>query len=195
MLYPIPAVLVTTKGSEGRANVCTVAWAGTICSNPAMLSISLRPSRLSYTYVKETGVFGVNLTTRDLVFATDYCGVKSGRDVDKFEDLHLETEPGDKIDCPLLKASPVNLECRVKEEIPLGTHTMFLAEVEAVHVDDTYCDEKGSFELSQAHPIVYSHGAYLETGRCLGTFGFSVRKKAKAGAKRSGYHTRRRKSD
>lgn len=179
MLYPLPAVLVTTKGREGGEDVCTVAWTGTICSNPAMLSISLRPSRLSYTYVKETGVFGVNLTTKDLVFATDYCGVKSGRDVDKFADLGLKKEAGTKIDCPLLAASPVNLECRVTQEIPLGTHTMFLAEVVAVHADDAYVDENGAFELTRAHPIVYSHGAYLETGKTLGTFGFSVRKKPK----------------
>ncbi len=179
MLYPLPAVLVTTKGSNGQRDVCTVAWTGTVCSNPAMVSVSLRPSRLSYTYLKETGVFGINITTKDLVFATDYCGVRSGRDVDKFEVLHLMTEEAQKIDCPLLKASPVNLECRVTQEIPLGTHTMFLAEVLCVHADDAYCDENGAFELSRAHPIVYSHGAYLETGKCLGTFGFSVRKKSR----------------
>lgn len=180
MLYPLPAVLVTTRNREGKDDICTVAWAGTICSDPAMLSISLRKSRLSYAYVRETGVFVVNLTTEALAHATDFCGVRSGRDVDKFEAEHLEREEASHISCSMVAESPVNIECRVTEMKNLGSHTMFLAEVLAVHVDDRYMDENGKFDLSLARPIVYSHGEYLATGRKLGTFGYSVRKKKRA---------------
>ena len=176
MLYPLPAVLVTTRSAEGKNNICTVAWAGTICSDPAMVSISLRPSRLSWTYLKETGVFGINLTTEDLARACDYCGVKSGRDTDKFAACRLTVEEAEKISCPLVAESPVSIECRVKDEIPCGSHTMFTAEVLAVHADRSCLDEKGAFRLERAHPIVYSHGAYFGLGKKLGTFGFSVKK-------------------
>lgn len=176
MLYPLPVVMVSVADKEGNPNIITVAWAGTICSNPPMVSISVRPERYSYHMLKETGEFVLNLTTKDLVFATDYCGVKSGRDVDKFKEMNLTALPADKVKAPLIAESPVNLECKVTEVIPLGSHDMFLAEVVAVHVDDKYMDEKGKFHLEQAEPIVYSHGAYLETGKQLGTFGYSVRK-------------------
>ena len=177
MLYPLPAVLVTTRNREGKDDICTVAWAGTICSDPAMLSISLRKSRLSYEYVRETGVFVVNLTTEALAHATDFCGVRSGRDIDKFEAEHLEREEASHISCAMVAESPVNIECRVTEIKDLGSHTMFLAEVLAVHVDDRYMDENGKFDLSLARPIVYSHGEYLTTGKKLGTFGYRLRKK------------------
>lgn len=176
MLYPLPVVMVSVADKAGNYNIITIAWAGTICSNPPMVSISVRPERYSYDIIKETGEFVINLTTKDLTYATDYCGVKSGRDVDKFKEMNLTALPGDKVKAPLIAQSPVNLECKVTEVIPLGSHDMFLAEVVAVHVDDKYMDEKGKFHLEQAEPIVYSHGAYLETGKQMGTFGYSVKK-------------------
>lgn len=176
MLYPLPVVMVSVADKAGNNNIITIAWAGTICSNPPMVSISVRPERHSYEMIKETGEFVINLTTKDLVYATDYCGVKSGRDVDKFKEMKLTPIQGDKVKAPLIAESPVNLECKVTEVIPLGSHDMFLAEVVSVHVDDKYMDEKGKFHLEQAEPIVYSHGAYLETGKQLGTFGYSVKK-------------------
>ncbi len=176
MLYPLPVVMVSVADKAGNNNIITIAWAGTICSNPPMVSISVRPERHSYGMIKETGEFVINLTTKDLVYATDYCGVKSGRDVDKFKEMNLTPIQGDKVKAPLIAESPVNLECKVTEVISLGSHDMFLAEVVSVHVDDKYMDEKGKFHLEQAEPIVYSHGAYLETGKQLGTFGYSVKK-------------------
>lgn len=176
MLYPLPVVMVSVADKAGNHNIITIAWAGTICSNPPMVSISVRPERHSYKMLKETGEFVINLTTKDLVYATDYCGVKSGRDVDKFKEMNLTALPGEKVKAPLIAESPVNLECKVTEVIPLGSHDMFLAEVVAVHVDDKYMDKGGKFHLEQAEPIVYSHGAYLETGKQLGTFGYSVKK-------------------
>ena len=184
MLYPLPAVLVTTRSREGKDNVCTVAWTGTVSSDPVMVSISLRPSRLSYTYLKETGVFVIHLTTEKLLFATDFCGVRSGRDLDKFEAMHLTKIPAEKIDCSVIAESPAVLECRVKEEIPLGSHTMFLSEVVCVQADDQYMDEKGRFCLQKAQPVVYSHGEYCAVGKCLGTFGFSVKKGKKGKIRR-----------
>ncbi len=179
MLYPLPAVLVTTRSAEGKDNICTVAWTGTICSDPVMLSISLRESRLSYTYLMETGVFAVNLTTEALVRATDFCGVRSGRDLDKFEAMHLTKRPAEKIDCCVIEESPVSIECRVTETKKLGSHTIFMAEVVSVTADDLYIDENGRFRLDKAQPIVYSHGAYCPVGKPVGRFGFSVRKSKK----------------
>lgn len=177
MLYPLPVVMVSVADREGRANIITVAWAGTICTNPAMVSISVRPERYSYDIIKETGEFVINLTTKDLTFATDYCGVKSGRDVDKFKEMKLTALPASRVKAPLIGESPVNIECRVKEILPLGSHHMFLADVLAVHADEKYMDENHKFHLEKAEPIVYSHGTYFECGRELGTFGYSVRKK------------------
>lgn len=179
MLYPVPAVLITVADKQGNPNIFTVAWAGTVCSDPAMVSISVRPSRYSYHMIEETGEFVVNLTTRDLAFATDYCGVKSGKDLDKFKELGLHTSPADKVGAPLLDESPVNMECRVTKVIPLGTHDMFLAEVVAVHADEKYMDEHGKFSLEKADPIAYSHGTYYTLGEKLGTFGYSVKKRQK----------------
>ena len=176
MLYPLPVVMVSMADKQGNNNIITIAWAGTICTNPPMVSISVRPERHSYPILKETGEFVINLTTKDLVFATDYCGVKSGRDVDKFKEMNLTPIPGDMVKAPLIAESPVNLECKVTEVIPLGSHDMFLAEVVAVHADDKYMDENGKFHLEQAEPIVYSYGADLETGKQLGTFGYSIKK-------------------
>lgn len=176
MLYPLPVVMVSVAGLHGEKNIITVAWAGTICSDPPMVSISVRPERYSYKLLKETGEFVINLTTKDLVYATDYCGVKSGRDIDKFKEMNLTALPGEVVKAPLIAESPVNIECRVTEVKPLGTHDMFMAEVVAVHADEKYMDANHKFHLEYAEPIVYSHGAYLETGKQLGTFGFSVKK-------------------
>ncbi len=176
MLYPLPVVMVSVADKDGKNNIITIAWTGTICSNPPMVSISVRPERYSYDILKETGEFVINLTTKDLTYATDYCGVKSGRDVDKFKEMGLTPLPGKEVKAPLIAESPVNIECKVTQVIPLGSHDMFLAEVVAVHVDEKYMDEKGKFHLDKAEPIAYSHGDYLATGELLGTFGYSVKK-------------------
>ena len=176
MLYPLPVVMVSVADQAGNKNIITIAWAGTVCSNPPMVSISVRPERYSYSMIKETGEFVINLTTEDLTYATDYCGVKSGRDVDKFKEMNLTAIPAQKVKAPLIAESPVSLECKVTQVIPLGSHDMFLAEVVAVHVDEKYMDENGKFHLDSSHPIVYSHGEYLTTGQVLGTFGYSVKK-------------------
>ena len=177
MLYPLPAVMVSVADKKGNHNVITVAWAGTVCTNPPMLSISVRPERHSYGMIKETMEFVINLTTEELAYATDYCGVRSGRDVDKFKEMHLTPERATEVKAPLIKESPVNIECKVKEILELGSHHMFLAEVVAVHVDDKYMNDQNKFELSKAKPLVYSHGEYYGIGKLLGSFGYSVRKK------------------
>lgn len=179
MLYPLPAVMVSVCDQDGKANIITIGWAGTVCTNPPMVSISVRPERYSHHILKETGEFVINLTTKDLVWATDYCGVKSGRDVDKFKACGLTPLPAEHVKAPLIEESPVNIECRVREVKELGSHDMFIADVLAVHVDDKYMNDKNKFCLEKAEPIVYSHGAYLMTGEVLGTFGFSVKKNEK----------------
>ena len=177
MLYPLPAVMVSVADREGRTNIITVAWAGTICTNPPMVSISVRPSRYSHHMILETGGFVINLTTRALVRATDYCGVRSGRDVDKWKEAGLTPMRSDAVDAPCIAECPVNIECRVVRTEQLGSHDMFIAEVAAVHVDDRYMDGKGRFHLEDARPIVYSHGEYYDLGEKLGRFGYSVQKK------------------
>ena len=177
MLYPLPVVMVSAADRKGKNNIITIAWAGTVCSDPPMVSISVRPERYSHAILRETGEFVINLTTRELAYATDYCGVTSGRDVDKFVKLGLSPLPASKVQAPMIGESPVNLECRVSQVIPLGSHDMFLAEVVAVHADKRFMDDHNKFHLEQAEPIVYSHGAYLLCGREIGTFGYSVRKK------------------
>ena len=155
----------------------TIAWVGTVCTNPPMLYISVRPERDSWRALKETGVFAVNLTTASMVKAVDYCGVRSGTDVDKFRKTGLRKKEAVKIAVPVLTDSPVNIECRVRDVLELGSHHMFLADVVHVTVDDRYMDERGTFHLEQAEPLVYSHGTYFDMGNVLGTFGYSVRKK------------------
>ena len=177
MLYPLPAVLGSVADRAGNTNLFTVAWTGTVCSDPPMVSISVRPERYSYHMIEETGEFVVNLTTEELVYATDYCGVKSGRDVDKWKEMHLTPIPAQHVAAPMLQESPVNLECRVTQKLELGSHDMFLADVLAVHIDERYMDESGRFCLNDAKPLVYSHGRYLATGRELGSFGYSVKKR------------------
>ncbi len=177
MLYPLPAVMVSTADENGRSNILTVAWTGTVCTNPAMVYISVRPERYSYDILKRTGEFVINLTTEKLAYATDYCGVKSGRDVDKFKEMHLTPAASTYIKAPMIEESPVNIECRVTELKLLGSHDMFLAEVAAIHVDEQYMDSSGRFCLAEAAPIVYSHGEYYGLGDLIGTFGYSVKKK------------------
>lgn len=178
MLYPLPAVMVSCGREGEKPNIITVAWAGTICSDPAMVSISVRTNRYSYDIIRETGEFVINLTTKKLVKATDYCGVRSGRDVDKFAEMHLTPGKAEHLKyAPTIEESPVNIECRVTEVKELGTHHMFLAEVLGVTVDEAYMNENGRFELNSTGLVAYSHGTYFALGEELGTFGYSVRKK------------------
>ena len=179
MLYPLPVVMVSVADKEGNSDIVTVAWAGTICTNPPMVSISVRPERFSHHMLRETGEFVINLTTKELAFATDYCGVKSGRDVDKWKEMNLTPVMGKVVKVPCIAESPVNIECKVVKVEKLGSHDMFVAEVVAVQVDDAYMDEKNSFHLSNANPIVYSHGEYYLLGEKLGRFGYSIQKKSK----------------
>lgn len=177
MLYPVPAVMVSCAREGEKPNIITLAWVGTICSDPAMVSISVRPERYSYDILKETGEFVINLTTRSLARAADYCGVRSGRDVDKFQEMKLTPAPAQHLQlAPIIQESPVNIECRVTEIKELGSHHMFLAEVLGVSVDEAYLNERGSLDLNQADLVAYSHGTYLTLGDALGRFGYSVRK-------------------
>jgi flavin reductase (DIM6/NTAB) family NADH-FMN oxidoreductase RutF len=180
MIYPVPAVMVSCGSEPSEYNIITVAWTGTICTNPPMCYISVRPSRHSYSIIKKNGDFVINLTTRSLAFATDWCGVKSGNKFNKFEVMKLTPVPASKVKSPMIKESPVNIECVVKEIKELGSHHMFISEVVAVNADEEYYDEKnGLFRFFDAEPICYSHGKYFETGRLIGKFGFSVEKKKK----------------
>lgn len=176
MLYPVPAVMISCKREGERPNIITVAWAGTINTSPAMVSVSIRPERYSYDIIKETKEFVINLVTKDLTFATDYCGVKSGRDVDKFKEMKLTALDSKLVKAPSIEESPVNIECKVKDIIPYGSHHMFTAEVVSVTVDDKYMNEVGKFELNKTGLVAYSHGEYFELGRRLGKFGYSVQK-------------------
>lgn len=181
MLYPLPVVMVSLADRDGKPNIITIAWAGTICTNPPMVSISVRPERYSYPILKDTGEFVINLTTKELAYATDYCGIKSGRDVDKFKEMNLTPLPGEQVKAPLIGESPVNIECKVRRIMPLGSHDMFIADVVAVHADEKYMDEQHKFHLEKAEPIVYSHGAYLVCGEQLGSFGYSVKREESQG--------------
>jgi len=176
MLYPLPAVMVSCGRPNEKPNIITVAWAGTICSDPVMVSISVRKERYSYDIIKETGEFVINLTTDKLVNATDFCGVRSGRDHDKFKEMKLTAQPSSKLSCPIIGESPVNLECKVKQIIELGSHDMFIAEVVAVDVSEEYMDASGKFDLNNTGLMTYSHGEYFTLGKKLGKFGFSVKK-------------------
>lgn len=177
MLYPLPAVMVTCKRENEKTNIITIAWTGTVCSSPAMVSISVRPERYSYDIMKETGEFVINLVTEELTYAADYCGVKSGRDIDKFKEMKLHECPGQKVSVPGIMESPVNIECKVKEIIPLGSHDLFLAEVVGVQVENSYMDENGKFNLNSSGLMTYSHGEYFTLGKKLGKFGYSVKKR------------------
>lgn len=184
IVYPLPAVMVSTADREGNDNIITVAWTGTVCTNPAMLYISVRPERYSYHMLRESGEFVVNLTTEKLAKATDWCGVRSGRDFDKWKEMHLTRGKAEKLTyAPIIQESPVNIECKVTEVQELGSHHMFLAKVGAVQVDESYMNETGKFELNDTQLLAYSHGEYYTLGKKLGTFGYSVRKQT-AGKKK-----------
>ena len=177
MLNPVPAVMVSVTDKEGKSNIITVAWAGTICTNPPMVSISVRPSRYSYQILEETGEFVINLTNESLVKACDYCGVVSGRDVDKFAKTGLTPIPMEHVHAMGIDESPVNMECKITEKRELGSHTMFIAEVVGVTVDDQYMDETGKFHINESGLVMYSHGENFALGKKLGKFGYSVKKK------------------
>lgn len=177
MLYPLPAVMVSTADKKGNDNIITVAWTGTICTNPAMVYISVRPERHSYNMLKESGEFVINLTTEKLARATDWCGVRSGRDTDKWKEMNLTRGKADKLSyAPVIAESPVNIECKVTEIKELGSHHMFLAEVKAVQIDEAYMKKNGKFELNSTGLIAYSHGEYFSLGKKKGRFGWSVKK-------------------
>ncbi len=188
MLYPIPAVMVSCQRDGEKPNIITVAWAGNVCTNPAMLSISVRKERYSYDIIKESGEFVVNLTNRKLTKAADWCGVRSGKDYDKYKEMNLTPQKSQKVSCPGIEESPVNIECKLHSIIELGSHDLFIAEVVCVTVDGKYMDEKGRFDLGKADLVAYSHGEYFTLGEKLGKFGYSVvkndtKKKSKAGGK------------
>ena len=177
-LYPLPAVMISC-GTMEKSNIITVAWTGIINTNPAMVYISVRPTRHSYNIIKETGEFVINLTTQKLAYATDWCGVKTGAKVDKFKELKLTKEKAKFVKCPMIQESPVSVECKVKEVKELGSHHMFIAEVLAINADEQYIDEKGAFDISKCDLIAYSNGGYYSLGKKLGKFGFSVQKNNK----------------
>ena len=184
MVYPLPAVLVSCGSEEKDYNLITIAWTGTVNSNPPMVYISVRPERHSYNIIKESKEFVINLTTKKMAFATDWCGVKSGKDFNKFKEMKLSPIPASIVSCPMIKESPINIECKLKQIVPLGSHDMFIAEVVKVHADDKYIDsESGAFDMQKAELIAYSHGNYYELGEKLGKFGFSVMKKRKKNSK------------
>ena len=180
MIYPLPAVLVSCGSEPSEYNVLTVAWVGTLCTNPPMCYISVRPERYSYPIIQKNMEFVINLTTKDMAYATDWCGVRSGKDYNKFEEMKLTPGKAEVVKAPIIEESPVSIECRVKEIIPLGSHHMFVAEVVNVQADDCYLDkDSGRFELASADPLVYLHGGYFELGEKIGKFGWSVEKKRK----------------
>lgn len=177
MLYPVPAVMVSCADKKGKKNIITVAWTGTINSDPAMVSVSVRPERFSHGILRETKEFVINLTTKELCYATDWCGVKSGREVDKFHEMNLTAAPANTLSyAPIIAESPVNIECVVKEILPLGSHDLFLAEITGVQVSEKYMNETGKFELNETELVTYSHGEYFTLGDKIGKFGYSVKK-------------------
>ncbi len=178
MVYPLPPVMVSCGNME-NSNILTVAWTGIICTDPAMTYISIRKERHSYDIIKSSGEFVINLASSDLARTVDFCGVKSGRDIDKFKECHLTKEHGSEVSVPMIKECPINIECRVKEIKELGTHDMFMAEILAVNVDEKYLDETGRFDMEACNLLAYSHGQYYTLGERLGKFGFSVEKKKK----------------
>ncbi|MFH1362266.1 MAG: flavin reductase family protein [bacterium] len=179
MLYPLPAVMVSCGDKPSNYNIITIAWTGTICSEPAMTYVSIRPERHSHTIIKKTGEFVINLTTRKLAFATDFCGVKSGRDVNKFAKMHLTPVKAKHVKAPLIEESPINIECKVTEIKSLGSHDMFMAKVLCVHASKEHMKKDGAFDFREAEPIAYSHRNYYTLGKYVGHFGYSIKKKKK----------------
>lgn len=174
--YPIPAVMVSC-GDMDKSNIITVAWTGILCTNPAQVYISIRPERYSYSIIKDSKEFVINLTTDKLAYATDWCGVKSGKDYDKFKEMKLTKQKANFVNCPMIEESPVSIECKVKEIKELGSHHMFIADVLGINADDKYIDEKGAFDISKCNLIAYANGGYYKLGEKKGKFGFSVQKK------------------
>ena len=174
--YPIPAVMVSL-GTMEKSNIITVAWTGILCTNPAKVYISVRKERYSYNIIKETGEFIINLTTKDLAYATDWCGVRSGSKYDKFKEMKLTKQKANFVKCPMIKESPVSIECRVSEIKELGSHHMFIADVLGINADEKYIDEKGAFDISKCNLIAYANGGYYPLAKKIGKFGFSVQKK------------------
>ena len=180
ILNPVPVVLITCRNLEGKENIFTVAWIGTVCSKPPMLSISIRPERLSYDYIKETMEFTVNIPNRKLTKITDFCGVRSGRQINKIEEMNLTMVKGSEIETSFIEECPISIECKVKEIIKLGSHDMFIAEVLCSHINEDLFDEKDKIDLTKADLIAYSHGEYFSVDKNpLGKFGYSVVKKKK----------------
>lgn len=185
MVYPIPAVMVSCGNKKEEYNIITVAWTGTICSDPAMCYISIRKNRHSYNIIKKNMEFVINLTTKDLAKATDWCGVKSGAKVDKFKEMNLTPAPSKIIAAPIIEESPLSIECKVTQIIELGSHDMFMAEVVNVQADERFLNkETGAFSLASSNPLCYSHGHYFQLGELVGKFGFSVEKKKKKNTKK-----------
>ena len=180
MVYPVPAAMVTVADKEGHTNIITIAWTRTICSDPPMTYVSVKPERYSHHMLEETGEFVINLTTRKTAFAADYCGVKSGRDVDKWKETGLTAGKASKVAVPVIEECPVNIECQVTEVKHLGSHDMFMAKVVAVDVDESYMNENGKFDLNGTGLIAYSHGEYRVLGEAVGKFGYSVQKKRRS---------------
>ncbi len=180
LLYPLPVIMASCQRPGEKPNIITLAWAGTVCSSPPMVSVSIQKVRYSYDIIKETGEFVINLVTKDLTFATDFCGVRSGRDMDKFKEMRLTPLPSKCVSAPGIAESPVNLECKVRQILPLGSHDMFVSEIVGVTVEDEYVDENGKFHLNDADLTVYSHGEYFRLGEKIGRFGYSVEKNAAA---------------
>ena len=183
-IYPLPAVMVSC-GTMEKSNIITVAWTGILNTDPATVYISVRPSRYSYNLIKESGEFVINLTTKDLARATDWCGVKTGAKIDKFKEMNLHKEKANFVKCPMIKESPVSVECKVKEIKEFGSHHTFIAEVLAINADEKYIDEKGAFDISKCDLIAYLNGHYYSMGKKIGRFGFSVQKKKKNNVKRN----------
>lgn len=177
-IYPLPAVLVTS-GDMKNSNIMTVAWTGIINTNPAMCYISVRPERFSYNMIKESGEFVINLTNKKLAFATDWCGVRSGSKYDKFKEMKLTKEKAKNVKCPIIKESPVAIECKVKKIKELGSHHMFVAEILSIDADDKYIDENGAFDISKCDLITYANGGYYSLSKKIGKFGYSVQKRKK----------------
>lgn len=177
-IYPLPAVMVSCGDME-KSNIITVAWTGIMNTNPAMCYISVRPERYSYNIIKETREFAINLTTKELAYATDWCGVKTGAKVDKFKEMKLTKQKAENIKCPLIEESPISIECKVKEIKELGSHHMFIADVLSIDVAEKYIDDKGAFDISKCELIAYANGGYYELDKKIGKFGYSVQKNLK----------------
>lgn len=176
--YPIPAVMVSC-GTMEKSNIITVAWTGILNTNPAMVYISVRPTRYSYNMIKEQGEFVINLTTKNLAKATDWCGVRSGEKYDKFKEMNLHREKANFVKCPMIKESPVSIECKVVDIKELGSHHMFIAEVLSINASDEFIDKNGAFDISKCDLIAYANGGYYPLGKKIGKFGYSVQKNKK----------------